>query len=166
MTLSFRDVAEILKAIDDSSADEINIEVEGLRLAVSKRGASGQAPPAAETTATQSASGTKESAPVPQISPADTKIPSPDSSQAPPGHEILRAPMVGTFYRKPGPEDSPFVEVGSTVAKGDPLCLIEVMKLYTTIEATTSGEIVSIFAEDGALVDFDQQLFLIKTQGS
>ena len=166
MTLSFRDVAEILKAIDDSSADEINIEVEGLRLAVSKRGASVQAPPATETTATQSASGTKETAPVPQISPADTKIPSPDSSQAPPGHEILRAPMVGTFHRKPGPEDSPFVEVGSTVAKGDPLCLIEVMKLYTTIEATTSGEIVSIFAEDGALVDFDQQLFLIKTQGS
>ena len=166
MTLSFRDVAEILKAIDDSSADEINIEVEGLRLAVSKRGASVQAPPAAETTATQTAGSTKETAPAPQISPADTKIPSPDSSQAPPGHEILRAPMVGTFYRKPGPEDSPFVEVGSTVAKGDPLCLIEVMKLYTTIEATTSGEIVSIFAEDGALVDFDQQLFLIKTQGS
>ena len=166
MTLSFRDVAEILKAIDDSSADEINIEVEGLRLAVSKRGASGQAPPAAETTATQTAGSTKESAPVPEISPSDTKIPSPDSSQAPPGHEILRAPMVGTFYRKPGPEDSPFVEVGSTVAKGDPLCLIEVMKLYTTIEATTSGEIVSVFAEDGALVDFDQQLFLIKTQGS
>ena len=166
MTLSFRDVAEILKAIDDSSADEINIEVEGLRLAVSKRGAPAQIPPSAETTATQTTSGTKETAPVPQISPADTKTPSPDSSQAPPGHEILRAPMVGTFYRKPGPEDSPFVEVGSTVTKGDPLCLIEVMKLYTTIEATTSGEIVSIFAEDGALVDFDQQLFLIKTQAS
>ena len=166
MTLSFRDVADILKAIDDSSADEINIEVEGLRLAVSKRGASVQTPPTTETTTTQTAGGTKETAPAPPKSSTATKRPAPGSSQAPPGHEILRAPMVGTFYRKPGPEDPAFVEVGSTVATGDPLCLIEVMKLYTTIEATTSGEIVSIFAEDGALVDFDQQLFLIKTQGS
>ena len=161
MTLSFRDIAEILKAIDDSSADEINIEVEGLRLSVSKRGAS-----------TPHAQPISEAAPVSEFpkatqsgthsAPTETSNPPATEPLAPAGHEIVRAPMVGTFYRKPSPDEAPFVEVGSTVSKGDAVCLIEVMKLYTTIESTTDGEVVSILAEDGSLVEFDQPLFLIK----
>ena len=161
MTLSFRDIAEILKAIDDSSADEINIEVEGLRLSVSKRGA--------HTPHTQSNSEAASVSELPKTTqsdthsaPAETSKPPPAEPLAPSGHEIVRAPMVGTFYSKPSPEEPPFVEVGSTVSKGDAVCLIEVMKLYTTIESTTDGEIVSIFTEDGCLVEFDQPLFLIK----
>ncbi len=161
MTLSFRHIAEILKAIDDSSADEINIEVEGLRLSVSKRGTpASHAQPISEISsvserpqATQSDS---------HSAPAETSKPPQAEPLAPSGHEIVRAPMVGTFYRKPSPDELPFVEVGSTVSKGDAVCLIEVMKLYTTIESTTDGEVVSIFAEDGCLVEFDQPLFLIR----
>ncbi|MGD9828663.1 MAG: acetyl-CoA carboxylase biotin carboxyl carrier protein, partial [Hyphomicrobiaceae bacterium] len=74
----------------------------------------------------------------------------------------VRAPMVGSFYRRPSPQEKPFVEVGSKVKKGDPLCLIEVMKLYTTIEAPVSGTVVAITAEDGKLVEFDQLLFVVK----
>lgn len=163
MALSFRDIAEILKAIDESSADEINLEVEGLRLSISKRSASGSGVTATATPVAQSPT-TVENTASPAESPnTDSNFPSTGQFQTPAGHDILRAPMVGTFYRKPSPDEASFVEVGATVAKGDPVCLIEVMKLYTTIEATVAGEIVSIFAEDGNLVEFDQPLFLIKT---
>lgn len=160
-TLSFRDIAEILKAIDDSSADEINIEVEGLRLSVSKRGTpTPHTQPIPEVVAESELPKAKQSDS--HSAAAETDNPPPAEPLAPSGHEIVRAPMVGTFYRKPSPDELPFVEVGSTVSKGDAVCLIEVMKLYTTIESTTDGEVVSILAEDGCLVEFDQPLFLIK----
>ena len=70
--------------------------------------------------------------------------------------------MVGTFYRCPAPGEAPFVDVGAAVKKGDPLCLIEVMKLYTTIEASADGVIAAVHAEDNTLVEFDKILFAIK----
>ena len=69
--------------------------------------------------------------------------------------------MVGSFYRCPSPDQPPFVEVGARVAVGDALCLIEVMKLYTTIEATVAGTVKQIAVEDAQLVEFDQLLFVI-----
>ncbi len=160
MTLSFREIAEILKAIDESSADEINLEVDGLRLAVSKRGAVQADSTQTRVTAKVPDDNQPVERPAPTVNPAD--VPS-SGNVAAPGHEIVRSPMVGTFYRRPSPGEASFVEIGTTVVKGSPVCLIEVMKLYTTIESTVDGEIVSIFAEDGSLVEFDQQLFLIKT---
>lgn len=70
--------------------------------------------------------------------------------------------MVGTFYRRPSPQEAVFVEIGQTVQKGQPLCLIEVMKLFTTIEAEVAGTVEAIVPDDGALVEFDQLLFRIK----
>ena len=162
MTLTYRDIAEILKAIDESQAEEIEIEVEGLRLAIRKKGASSQsfahrAPTVSETDSSDTHEATTLEPP-----PAVSEPVTMDDTQAPPGHEIVRSPMVGTFYSRPNPEANPFVEPGTTVTEGDPLCLIEVMKLYTTVESTTSGTVVSVFAEDGKLVEFDQQLFLVK----
>ena len=75
--------------------------------------------------------------------------------------EIIKSPMVGTYYSKPSPEDAPFATVGQKVKKGETLCLIEVMKLFTSVEATKDGIVTAIFAEDGALVEFDQPLFSI-----
>jgi biotin carboxyl carrier protein len=70
--------------------------------------------------------------------------------------------MVGTFHRRPSPQGAVFVEIGQTVQKGQPLCLIEVMKLFTTIEAEAAGTIEAIVPDDGALVEFDQLLFRLK----
>jgi acetyl-CoA carboxylase biotin carboxyl carrier protein len=70
--------------------------------------------------------------------------------------------MVGTFYRAPSPDAAPFVEVGSAVRKGDPLCLIEVMKLFTTIAAEHEGRIVQIGAENTELVEYGRMLFVIE----
>ena len=74
----------------------------------------------------------------------------------------VRAPMVGTFYRGPSPEAPPFVEPGKVVAEGDPLCLIEVMKLFTTVTAEAAGRVVEICAENAAMVEYGQALFVIE----
>ncbi len=155
MGLSFKEVAEILKIIDASECEEVVLELEGARLVV-RRGGSG-APPAAgamPATTAAPAGGAVANA----SAGAATSAPTATLGD---GQEAVRSPMVGTFYRASDPEKPPFVEPGMAVGKGDPLCLIEVMKLFTTIEAPVDGTVASIFVENGAQVEFDQILFAI-----
>lgn len=79
---------------------------------------------------------------------------------APQGHQV-KAPMVGTFYRSPNPNAAAFVEVGQAVKEGDPLCIIEAMKLLNEIEADKSGVIKEILVENGEPVEYGQPLFII-----
>mgnify|MGYP001160302800 FL=1 len=74
----------------------------------------------------------------------------------------FKSPMVGTFYRKPSPEDAAFVQIGDQVNKGDVLCIIEAMKVMNEIQSDVSGEIVDIRAQDGDSVEYGQPLFKIK----
>jgi len=76
------------------------------------------------------------------------------------GH-VMKAPMVGTFYRSSSPDASPFVEVGQTVKEGDTLCVIEAMKLMNEIEADVSGVIKAIQVENGQAVEYGQPMFVI-----
>lgn len=76
------------------------------------------------------------------------------------GH-VVKAPMVGTFYRSPNPGAAPFIDVGATVKEGDPLCIIEAMKLLNEIEADKAGVIKEILVENGEPVEYGQPLFVI-----
>ena len=76
-------------------------------------------------------------------------------------HIIIKAPMIGTFYRKPAPDKDVFTDVGKSVAEGDVLCVIEAMKLFNEIESEVSGKIVKILVDDQSPVEFDQPLFII-----
>jgi acetyl-CoA carboxylase biotin carboxyl carrier protein len=76
------------------------------------------------------------------------------------GH-VVKAPMVGTFYRSPNPGSAPFVDVGQAVKEGDPLCIIEAMKLLNEIEADCVGVIKEILVENGQPVEYGQPLFVI-----
>ena len=76
------------------------------------------------------------------------------------GH-VVKAPMVGTFYRSPNPGASPFIELGQSVKEGDPLCIIEAMKLLNEIEADKAGVIKEILVENGEPVEYGQPLFII-----
>jgi acetyl-CoA carboxylase biotin carboxyl carrier protein len=160
MSLSYKDVAEILKIVDASACEEVVLEVEGLRLVV-RKGARGG--PAATID-------TSSLAPGPQARAISSGLEARQQHRetggtrepAQTGKVAVRAPMIGTFYRRPSPQDKPFVEIGQRVAKGDPLCLLEVMKLYTTIAAPEAGVVTEIPVADGALVEFDQVLVLIE----
>ena len=89
--------------------------------------------------------------------PAPETVPEPRNR----GQEI-KAPMVGTYYAAPAPGAKPFVEIGSEVKVGDTLCIIEAMKMMNQIEASVSGRVVSILADNGEPVEFDQVLFIVE----
>ncbi|HEX2332556.1 MAG TPA: acetyl-CoA carboxylase biotin carboxyl carrier protein [Burkholderiales bacterium] len=80
-----------------------------------------------------------------------------------PGQEghVVKAPMVGTFYRTPSPDAKPFIEVGQAVKEGDTLCIIEAMKLMNEIEADASGVVKAILVENGQPVEYGQPLFIL-----
>jgi acetyl-CoA carboxylase biotin carboxyl carrier protein len=98
-----------------------------------------------------------EAAPAPVAAAAPA---APPAAPVPQGHTV-KAPMVGTFYRAPNPGASPFVELGQSVKEGEPLCIIEAMKLLNEIEADKSGVIKEILVENGEPVEYGQPLFVI-----
>jgi acetyl-CoA carboxylase biotin carboxyl carrier protein len=113
-------------------------------------------------------------APAPVAMPAAAPSPAPSAAAAapagtpgappaaePPAGTLVKSPMVGTFYRSPGPDAKPFVEVGQAVKQGDTLCIIEAMKLLNEIEAEISGTIREILVENGQPVEYGQPLFLV-----
>ncbi len=104
--------------------------------------------------------------PVPAPAPAvemRPAAPSPAQAEPPAGHEgpVIKAPMVGTFYRSPSPDAKPFVEVGQTVKEGDTVCIIEAMKLMNEIEADAAGVVKAILVENGQPVEYGQPLFIL-----
>lgn len=101
--------------------------------------------------------------PVPHDAPATAPAPASSSADTswPDGSEVIRAPYLGTFYRSPKPGAAPYVEVGSAVEADSELCLVEVMKLFTTVRAGVAGKITHVLAKDGELVAADQPLFVI-----
>jgi acetyl-CoA carboxylase biotin carboxyl carrier protein len=102
--------------------------------------------------------------PVAQTPPA----PAPVAAEPPTEHEVtqhdgyvVNAPMVGTFYASPTPQNEPFVRVGQAVSEGDTLCIIEAMKIMNAIESDRAGTITAILADSGQPVEFEQPLFVI-----
>jgi acetyl-CoA carboxylase biotin carboxyl carrier protein len=157
VSLTYDEIAEIIKLIDSSSCDELVVETGDIKLVVRRNGASAGA--AAEyvergsaPVAVSAAAPRKARAAAPKVAAADAAA----------GQIEVAAPMVGTFYRAPNPEARAFVDVGDVVGVGDPLCLIEVMKLFTTINAEVAGRIVQIGAENGELVEYGRTLFVIE----
>ncbi len=99
----------------------------------------------------------------PVAMPASGSVPATDEAAAAPmpkGH-VVKSPMVGTFYRAPSPGAKAFVELGQSVKQGEPICLIEAMKLMNEIEADVAGDIKEILVENGHAVEFGQPLFVI-----
>ena len=81
--------------------------------------------------------------------------------EIPSNHVTIKSPIIGTFYRKPSPDKDNFVNVGDEISEGQPLCVIEAMKLFNEIESDISGKIVKILVDDATPVEFDQPLFVI-----
>jgi acetyl-CoA carboxylase biotin carboxyl carrier protein len=155
VSLSYDEISEILKLIDNSSCDELIVETADMKLVVRRNGASGPAQVSELKSSAQPQSGSSQQAPR-EVRAAAPKI------EAGQGQVEVAAPMVGTFYRAPSPEAPPFVEIGSVVRKGQPLCLIEVMKLFTTINSEVDGRVVQIGAENAELVEYGRTLFVIQ----
>ena len=157
MSLSHDDVTRLLQLLDASQFDALELEADGVKLSLRRRGA-GAGPGAAETASTTGSApalqGTAANAPVP---PAARAAPA-----AAPGLLDICAPMLGTFYGAPKPGAAPFVSVGSAVGPDSVVGTVEVMKLMNSIPAGTSGQVAEILVGDGALVEYGQVLMRVK----
>jgi acetyl-CoA carboxylase biotin carboxyl carrier protein len=151
------DVEQILRVVDGLTDVEVRLEVGDLKLHVRKFSGSSQTstPRTAEATA-----------PTPPAAAASEARPAnPVPAHTPAGAVAIRAPILGTFYRAPSPAEPSFVDVGSRVRASDPVCIIEVMKLFNTVNAGVDGTIVSIVADNGQMVEQDDVLFYVKVEG-
>jgi acetyl-CoA carboxylase biotin carboxyl carrier protein len=151
MPLSSTEIKEILAILEQSGWDRAEVTIDDVTLSVAKGGA---APPPAASPAPPAA------APAPAAAPPAAPSPAAPVAAAPTGH-VVGAPSVGVFWRSPEPGATPFVEVGQTVAAGDTLCIVEVMKLMQHVNADVAGTIAAIHVENGDQVEFDTPLFSI-----
>jgi len=156
VSLTYDEISEILKLIDNSSCDELIVETGDMKLVVRRNGAPSTPAAVAEYTTRTSALAAASQPAAGEARAIPLKI------EAGVGQIEVVAPMVGTFYRAPNPEAPPFVEIGTVVRKGQPLCLIEVMKLFTTINSEVDGRIVQIGADNAELVEYGRTLFVIE----
>lgn len=158
--VNLSELKELIKVLDQTDITEIDLESDGVKVSIRKGGkvsASGvTVAPVAEAAVTEKAK-TAEVPPVAVAAPAPKEAVSPATDLVP-----VTAPMVGTFYQAPAPDAPPFVKVGDTVKPGQPLCIIEAMKLMNEIEAEVAGEIVEVLVENGQPVEYGQKLFLIR----
>ena len=159
MELTHDDVKKILEIIDSAEhLDELDLVYGGFHLRVQRGAASVPAPlqprPRRPALARPSTKAPAETASRPM---AETKY------TLGPGEIPIRAPMLGTFYRSPAPGAPPFVEVGQRVQADDTVCLIEVMKLFSSIKAGVAGVVKQILPANGELVEFNELLIVIAT---
>jgi acetyl-CoA carboxylase biotin carboxyl carrier protein len=145
-----KEIQRLLDYIAKSPLAEVSIETEGLKVSVKKNSA--VAPVV-----------TVAAAPAPiAAAPAAAAPVAPVAAPVADNLFTVKSPMIGTFYRAAGPDKDNFVEVGSEIAPGKTLCMIEAMKLFNEIDSEISGKIVQILVENASPVEFDQPLFVVE----
>jgi acetyl-CoA carboxylase biotin carboxyl carrier protein len=170
-TLTYRDAVDILRVVKDSeNCDSLEFEFGDMKFSLTRSGAGGQvaAPvprpmPAAPVTPAAAAVPAPAAAVAP--APAPAAPPKPAAAGTDAGHVTITAPMLGIFFAAATPTAPPFVKPGDTVAGGDTVGLIEVMKLFTPITAGVYGKVVKVIAVNGTLVEFGQPLVVIDPAG-
>ncbi len=152
-------IKKLIKLLDESGVDEIEIEEEGKKVRISKAHHNSSVPQAFYPQFMQQ----PQTVPQPSAPPKIDAVPetTPISKQEEKKYHEVRSPIVGTFYRAPAPNADPYVQVGSMVQQGTVLCIIEAMKLMNEIESDLSGKIVQVLVENGKPVEYNQPLFLI-----
>ena len=147
--MDIRKIKKLIDLVEEANINELEINEgeESIRIVKNPTSVLGSAGAVADL---------PPSPPAPMLNPVET----PTSSDLPEGH-MVTAPMVGTFYSAPSPTSPNFVKVGDPVEPGDPLCIIEAMKLMNQIEADVAGIVKAILVENGHPVEFDQPLFVI-----
>jgi acetyl-CoA carboxylase biotin carboxyl carrier protein len=163
--LDLDQLKQLLDLVREHELSEFEIEHEGLRVKIRKdsSGTPVAASPPASSVAAIPAVAATGSPPPPSggLSPAIGDGPPTESEIE---LAVVKSPIVGTFYRSPEPGAASFVEIGSTVRKGQVLCIIEAMKLMNEIDSEFDGEVVNIYVENGQPVQYGERLFAIRTK--
>ncbi|HEY3521025.1 MAG TPA: acetyl-CoA carboxylase biotin carboxyl carrier protein [Rhodanobacteraceae bacterium] len=156
--MDLRKIKKLIELLEESNLSELEIKEGEESVRLSRHAQTGAAP----TVLVQAPSSVAPTAAAPTAAvaaaPSETL---PASERGLPEGHVVRAPMVGTFYASASPGAAAFVAVGTRVKAGDPLGIIEAMKMFNQIEADIAGTVLAIVAENGQPVEFDQPLFVI-----
>jgi acetyl-CoA carboxylase biotin carboxyl carrier protein len=163
MAMDFKQIQELIRLVNKSNIGELIVEEKGFSITIKQKQEPAQqiiaAAPAAPVLM-PAAAAMPTVQPQPSAAQAAEK---PKAQEAAPANTItIKSPMIGTFYRSPSPGKPPFVEVGSEIEPGKPVCIIEAMKLFNEIESEVKGRIVKILMDDASPVEYDQPLFLVE----
>lgn len=157
--MNLAQIQELIKFVAKSGVSEVEIEQKDFKITIKTPAGrkevqviAAPAPAYAPPTPVAAAPVAAPAAPAP-AGPAPAK----EESR----YVTVKAPMIGTFYRAPGPGKPVFVNVGDTIEKGKPICIIEAMKLFNEIESDVAGKIVKVLVDDAKPVEYDQPLFLV-----
>ncbi|WP_309642170.1 acetyl-CoA carboxylase biotin carboxyl carrier protein [Flavobacterium sp.] len=155
--MDLKEIQNLIKFVSNSGVAEVKLETGEVKITI-RTTLEGNSP---DITYVQQA-------PMQQAMPAaQAPVAAPAAPAAPASSDdnsnfiTIKSPMIGTFYRKPAPDKPTFVEVGTSIGKGDVLCVVEAMKLFNEIESEITGKIVKILVDDMSPVEFDQPLFLV-----
>lgn len=155
-------VKKLLDLISESEVDEVSIEEGEFKIKVKKTSDAPSPQPAMQYQLPQQPQAPQQPAQPQQTPAAETAGGEAEESDPQPDGEIVKSPIVGTFYESPSPDADAFVKVGDHVDAGDTLCIVEAMKIMNEIEAEFSGTVQKILASDSSPVEFEQPLFIIK----
>lgn len=147
--MDYNEIKKLINDIGESKVDEVNLEFpDGIKISVKKNN--------------QVIKEIIKENPSEILEHKQQTIKPKETTKSNENYQIVKSPMVGTFYLKPSPTEKPYVEIGQTIKKGETLCIIEAMKLMNEIESEYAGEIVEILVKDGETVEYGTELFRIK----
>lgn len=160
-------IKNLLDLIAESEVNEVSIEEGDFKIKVKKKpdvqqSSAQQVPVQYQMPAQSQMPQQPQQAahPQQQASQSDGETATEEEASEPSG-DVVKSPIVGTFYRAPSPDDDPFVQVGDQVEKGQTLCIVEAMKIMNEIESDYSGEVKKILVDNAEPVEYDQPLFII-----
>jgi len=155
--MDIKQIQDLIKFVAKSGVNEVAIEEKDFKITIKTN----QEPTyvtASVPVATPAPAVAAQAAPASQPQAAPEKAPAEDTSN----YLTIKSPMIGTFYRSPGPDKPAFVNVGDEIGSGKVVCIIEAMKLFNEIESEVSGKIVKVLVDDAQPVEYDQPLFLVE----
>jgi acetyl-CoA carboxylase biotin carboxyl carrier protein len=156
--MNLTQIQELIKFVAKSGVSEVEIEQKDFKITIKTPAGRKEVQVLA---APQPVYATAPAAPAPAAAPMPAAAPPAAAPTADARYVTIKAPMIGTFYRAAGPGKPVFVNVGDTIEKGKPICIIEAMKLFNEIESDITGKIVKVLVDDAKPVEYDQPLFLV-----
>jgi acetyl-CoA carboxylase biotin carboxyl carrier protein len=158
--MDLKEIQNLIKFVSNSGVAEVKLETGDVKITI-RTTLEGNSPDITYVQQAPMQQAIQAAAPVAPVSTPAPAAPVEAAAEDNSKYITIKSPMIGTLYRKPAPDKPMFVEVGSTISKGDVVCVVEAMKLFNEIESEISGKIVKVLVDDSSPVEFDQPLFLV-----
>lgn len=164
--MQYNEIKELIEIFEKTDLNDMEVQLDNARVRLNRGPVSPWAgmpamPQAPVMAAPEGAAVKQEAAPETSVA-AEKPEPVAEEVSEDRGGQVIKAPIVGTFYQSSAPDEAPFVKVGDTISEGDVVCIIEAMKFMNEVNSQVSGTITEVLVQDGQFVEFGQELFRVK----